>query len=75
MLVLVARREGRLRMVADRSIKRGAMDVRAITADVSKEDDCRRVIEDTVNHYGRRNVPFFLYVKNKTLSVYIYVYI
>ena len=61
-LVLVARREGRLRMVADRSIKRGAMDVRAITADVSKEDDCRRVIEDTVNHYGRRKWFFICYI-------------
>lgn len=52
-LVLVARRESRLRVVADRCIKRGAMDVRAISADVSKEDDCRRFIEETVNHYGR----------------------
>ena len=73
-LVLVARREGRLRMVADRSIKRGAMDVRAITADVSKEDDCRRVIEDTVNHYGRRNVPFFYMSKTKHFQ-FIYMYI
>ncbi|MCO5572401.1 hypothetical protein L7F22_026155 [Adiantum nelumboides] len=52
-LVLVARRESRLRVVADRCIKRGAMDVRAISADVSKEEDCRRFIEETVNHYGR----------------------
>ena len=51
--MLVARREGRLRMVADRSIKRGAMDVRAITADVSNEEDCRKIVEDTVSHYGR----------------------
>ena len=59
-LVLVARREGRLRMVADRSIKRGAMDVRAIMADVSKEQDCRRIIEDTISQYGRCKCGFFL---------------
>ncbi|KAH7280367.1 hypothetical protein KP509_37G063800 [Ceratopteris richardii] len=29
------------------------MDVRAIRADVSKEEDCRRFVEDTVDHYGR----------------------
>jgi NAD(P)-dependent dehydrogenase (short-subunit alcohol dehydrogenase family) len=29
------------------------MDVRAITADVSNEEDCRKLIDDTVNHYGR----------------------
>ncbi|KAH7290924.1 hypothetical protein KP509_30G069400 [Ceratopteris richardii] len=29
------------------------MDVRAISADVSKENDCKRFIEETVNHYGR----------------------
>ena len=58
-LVLVARREGRLRMVADRSIKRGAMDVRAIMADVSKEQDCRRIIEDTISQYGRCKCGFF----------------
>lgn len=52
-LVLVARRESRLRIVADRCIKRGAMDVRAISADVSREEDCKRFIEETVNHYGR----------------------
>ncbi|MCO5550472.1 hypothetical protein L7F22_003959 [Adiantum nelumboides] len=52
-LVLVARRESRLRVVADRCIKRGAMDVRAISADISKGEDCRRFIEETVNHYGR----------------------
>ncbi|KAI5067943.1 hypothetical protein GOP47_0016288 [Adiantum capillus-veneris] len=52
-LVLIARRESRLRIVSDRCIKRGAMDVRAISADVSKEEDCKRFIEETVNHYGR----------------------
>ena len=51
--MLIARREDKLRHVADNCIKLGAMDVRAIRADVSKEDDCRRFIEDTVNQYGR----------------------
>lgn len=52
-LVLIARREDKLRAVADQCIKQGATDVRAIPADVSKEDDCKRFVEDTVNQYGR----------------------
>ncbi|MCO5550927.1 hypothetical protein L7F22_004421 [Adiantum nelumboides] len=52
-LVLISRREDKLRSVADKCIKQGAMDVRAIRADVSKEEDCRRFVEDTVHQYGR----------------------
>ena len=51
--MLIARREDKLRFVADNCIKLGAMDVRAIRADASKEEDCRRFVEDTVNQYGR----------------------
>jgi short-subunit dehydrogenase len=52
-LVLIARREEWLVRVADNCVRAGAMDVRAIRADVSKEEDCRRFIDDTINQYGR----------------------
>lgn len=51
-LVLVSPHEDKLKVVADRCKKRGAMDARAIRADVSKEDDCKRFIEETINTYG-----------------------
>ena len=51
-LVLVSPHEGKLQALAEGCKKRGAMDVRVICADVSKEDDCKRFIEETVNHYG-----------------------
>ena len=51
-LVLVSPHEGKLQALAEGCKKRGAMDVRVICADVSKEDDCKRFMEETVNHYG-----------------------
>ena len=50
--MLVSPHEGKLQALAEGCKKRGAMDVRVICADVSKEDDCKRFIEETVNHYG-----------------------
>lgn len=52
-LVLVARREHRLRAISENSRRIGARHVMIIAADVVKEDDCRRFINDTVNYYGR----------------------
>ncbi|KAF7134241.1 hypothetical protein RHSIM_Rhsim08G0192100 [Rhododendron simsii] len=52
-LALSARRENRLRSVADRALELGAPDVIAVRADVSRVDDCRRFVEEAVNHYGR----------------------
>jgi glucose 1-dehydrogenase len=37
-------------------IKTPSLDVIAIQADVSKESDCIRLIEDTIRHYGRIDV-------------------
>ncbi|RID70617.1 hypothetical protein BRARA_C02625 [Brassica rapa] len=52
-LVLVARREQRLRVVSNNARQIGANHVIIIAADVVKEDDCRRFITQAVNYYGR----------------------
>jgi glucose 1-dehydrogenase len=44
-----------LQIVSD-EIKSFGCDSLAIEADVSKESDCIRLIEDTINHYGRIDV-------------------
>lgn len=53
-LVLVARREQRLRVVSDNARFMGAKHVTFIAADVVKEDDCRRFVNETINSYGHR---------------------
>ncbi|KAF8400001.1 hypothetical protein HHK36_015874 [Tetracentron sinense] len=52
-LVLVARREKRLREVANRARAFGSPDVVVVCADVSKVDDCKRTIDEAMNHFGR----------------------
>ncbi|PIN01625.1 putative dehydrogenase [Handroanthus impetiginosus] len=52
-LVLVARREQRLRGISENARRLGASHVLIIAADVVKEDDCRRFINETINYYGR----------------------
>ncbi|KAK3035861.1 hypothetical protein RJ639_032998 [Escallonia herrerae] len=52
-LVLVARRESRLREVADRARKLGSSDVLLVCADVSDINDCKRFVDETINHFGR----------------------
>ncbi|XP_068667279.1 11-beta-hydroxysteroid dehydrogenase A-like [Aristolochia californica] len=52
-LALVARRENRLQEVAERARSLGAPDVLIFPADVAKSEDCKRFIEETVNHFGR----------------------
>jgi 11beta/17beta-hydroxysteroid dehydrogenase len=59
-LSLVARREGSLREVAEQAREIGAPAVLVIPGDVSKQEDCRRFVEATVNHYGR--CEFFLHM-------------
>ncbi|KAF8757474.1 hypothetical protein HU200_010998 [Digitaria exilis] len=53
-LVLVARREHRLFAVRDNARLLGAGQVLVIAADVVKEDDCRRLVSDTVTYFGQR---------------------
>ncbi|MCL7022013.1 hypothetical protein MKW94_001533 [Papaver nudicaule] len=51
-LVLVARREQRLREVADKARKYGSPDVLVCAADVSKVEDCKRFVQDAIDHFG-----------------------
>lgn len=52
-LVLAARRERSLQQVAETARDCGSPDVLVVRADVSKVEDCRRVIDQTMNHFGR----------------------
>ncbi|KAL6520777.1 11-beta-hydroxysteroid dehydrogenase B [Orobanche hederae] len=54
-LVLVARRDHRLRAISEHATSLGAPHVLKIAADVVKEEDCRRFINETINCYGRLN--------------------
>ncbi|CAN1840781.1 11-beta-hydroxysteroid dehydrogenase-like 4B [Linum perenne] len=52
-LAIAARREDRLKSVASKARMLGSPDVIFIQADVSKVEDCKKLIRETVNHYGR----------------------
>ncbi|KAI3766030.1 hypothetical protein L2E82_16078 [Cichorium intybus] len=52
-LALIARREEQLEVVAGRARELGSPDVIVISADVSKLDDCKRFVDETVNHFGK----------------------
>ncbi|PWA58392.1 hydroxysteroid dehydrogenase 1 [Artemisia annua] len=52
-LALSARRDDRLREVADRCRQIGAPDVIIIHADVSSAHDCKRMVDQTVHHFNR----------------------
>ncbi|KAF5205483.1 11-beta-hydroxysteroid dehydrogenase 1B [Thalictrum thalictroides] len=52
LLALVARREEKLQEVADNARKLGSLDVITVCADVSKSNDCKKLVEETVNHFG-----------------------
>ncbi|XP_074315125.1 11-beta-hydroxysteroid dehydrogenase A-like [Silene latifolia] len=52
-LVLAARREKSLREVAALCLELGAPDAIVVKADVAKVEDCRRIVDHTISHYGR----------------------
>jgi short-subunit dehydrogenase len=52
-LALVARRENRLREIALKAYELGSPGVIVIPADVSKAEDCKRIVDVTVNHFGQ----------------------
>lgn len=60
-LMLVARRENRLRMISENARFIGAKRVLIMAADVVKEDDCRRFVSETIQYFGRGCIlsPFF----------------
>ena len=49
----MARRETSLQDVADNASALGSPGVLVLPADVSKPDDCRKFIDDTVAYFGR----------------------
>ncbi|XP_057479502.1 11-beta-hydroxysteroid dehydrogenase A-like [Actinidia eriantha] len=52
-LAICARRVHRLLAVAERARDLGSPDVISVEADVARVDDCRRFVEEAVNHFGR----------------------
>ncbi|KAK7844160.1 11-beta-hydroxysteroid dehydrogenase-like 5 [Quercus suber] len=48
-LVLVARRENKLRVISENARRISAKHITIIAADVVKEEDCRRFVIDLVN--------------------------
>lgn len=52
-LLLVARRENRLRGISEKARHLGAKHVLISAADVVKEDDCRRFVNEAITLYGR----------------------
>ncbi|KAJ6760972.1 hypothetical protein OIU79_025754 [Salix purpurea] len=52
-LALSARREERLRAVADKARELGSPDVLVIATDISKVEDCERFVKEAVNHFGK----------------------
>jgi short-subunit dehydrogenase len=51
-----ARRKDILRSVADDIKSKFAVDVLAITADVSKEEDCKSIIDQTIEQFGQIDI-------------------
>jgi short-subunit dehydrogenase len=49
----VARRQNLLEQVADRAMTKGATDVHVIAGDVTKQEECKRFVDETINKYGR----------------------
>lgn len=74
-LVLVARREQRLGAISQNARMLGAADVLTIAADVVKEDECRRFINQTINCYGRGQFHMYLHLLPSPLLFIIFIYI
>ncbi|KAH0463351.1 hypothetical protein IEQ34_007933 [Dendrobium chrysotoxum] len=54
-LVLVARREQAVKEVAMAALGKGSPDVLVIKADISKQSECKRVIEEAIAHFTKLN--------------------
>lgn len=52
-LVLAARRHKSLEQVADMAYWLGSPDVISVNADVSKVEDCQRLIAEAIRNFGR----------------------
>ncbi|PWA46723.1 glucose/ribitol dehydrogenase [Artemisia annua] len=65
-LALVARREKELNMVAQMAKSMGSPDVIVIPADVSKVEDCKNFVDQTIKHFGRMDY----FVSNAAISTF-----
>lgn len=75
-LALVDRLEDRLEMVAETSRKLGSSNVIIIPGDVANVDDCKKFINETIHHFGKRKYYRKLkYMTNTYSTSYIYEYI
>lgn len=61
-LVLVARREQLLQEVADKAMTKGAFDVQVIAGDVAHEQQCKRIVDETIAKYGRCKIFCFFFL-------------
>lgn len=52
-LVLVARREDRLRIVGDKAKQLGSPDVLVVNADVSNNADCKNFVDQTILRFHK----------------------
>ncbi|CAK9171924.1 unnamed protein product [Ilex paraguariensis] len=52
-LVIVARRENKLQKVAERARGLGSPDVLPICANVANVNECKRFVDEAINHFGR----------------------
>jgi len=63
-LTLVARREDRLQVVADRCRKLGSPDVAVVRGDVSVIKDCKRFVQETISRFGRCELVTIIRITN-----------
>lgn len=54
-LSLVARREQALKAVAKTARDLGAPDVIALPADISSAEEAKRIVNETITHFGQRD--------------------
>ncbi|KAI3728423.1 hypothetical protein L6452_17060 [Arctium lappa] len=52
-IIATKKPESRLEQVADRARELGSPDVLVVFADVSKVEECRMFVDDTIRHFGR----------------------
>uniref|UniRef100_A0A6N2N5H7 Uncharacterized protein n=1 Tax=Salix viminalis TaxID=40686 RepID=A0A6N2N5H7_SALVM len=57
LIINVSASPHRLRVVADEALELGSPEVFVIRADVAKVEECKRVVDEAVNHFGQRKYP------------------
>jgi 11beta/17beta-hydroxysteroid dehydrogenase len=62
-VALVARTEVALRAVAKAARDLGSPDVLVVPADVTKVDDAKRAVDETLAHFGKRRYTVHIYIE------------